>query len=185
MKKSTAKLRVGGARALNTAQAPSGVSAGAQAPSGVSAGARALDAVSAFARFFMAVVWLYAGAAKLGDHMAVTQSIRAYGLFSLPQSDFLARIIGPMEIAGGLILLLGLFLRQASAVAVIVLLAFIAGIAQAWARGLVIDCGCFSTADSNPQQAMNYLATILRDLAFLGLTCWTIVRPWKKLAVYP
>ena len=45
----------------------------------------------------------------------------------------------------GALLLAGLLTRGAAAVAGLLMLVFVAGIASAWARGLSIDCGCFGT----------------------------------------
>ena len=35
------------------------------------------------------------------------------------------------------------------------------------------------------EQAMDYFITILRDLAFLALTLWTVYRPFQRFALYP
>ena len=123
-----------------------------------------LDAISAFARFFMAYIWISAGIPKLNDHLNMTQAITAYEIFTPYWSDLLARLIGPLEIAGGVLLLL---------------------VGQAWLRGLSIDCGCFNIEPNLDQQAMDYFVTILRDLAFLALTLWTVYRPFKRFALYP
>lgn len=148
-------------------------------------GRRILDVISAVARFYMAYVWISAGIPKLDNHMNMTQAIMAYEIFTPYWSDLLARVIGPLEIAGGVFLLLGIFLRRASKVASVVLVLFIIGIGQAWARGLAIDCGCFNIEPNLDKQAMDYFITILRDLAYLALTLWTVYRPFKRFALYP
>lgn len=143
-----------------------------------------LDVISAIARFYMAYVWIHAGIAKLGKHMEMTQAITAYKIFTPEWSGYLAQLIGPLEIAGGVFLLLGLFLRSSSKVATIVLILFMIGISQAWARGLAIDCGCFNVDGLSDDQTMDYVKTLLRDTAYLALTIWTIWRPFKRFAVY-
>lgn len=144
-----------------------------------------LDVVSAVARFGMAAMWIAAGATKLNDHMNMTQAIVAYEIFTPQWADWLARLIGPLEIAGGLLLLLGIFLRQSSKVATGVLVLFIIGIGQAWARGLAIDCGCFSIEPNLDQAAMDYFVTILRDIVFIMLSLWTVYRPFTRFSLYP
>ena len=62
-----------------------------------------LDVVSAFARFYMAYIWIKAGVAKLGEPLSVMQSIKAYEIFTLEWSGYLANIIGPLEIIGGVL----------------------------------------------------------------------------------
>ncbi|MEJ5929142.1 MauE/DoxX family redox-associated membrane protein [Corynebacterium sp. H128] len=143
-----------------------------------------LDVISAIARFYMAYVWIHAGTAKLGNHMEMTQAITAYKIFTPEWSGYLAQLIGPLELAGGVLLLLGLFLRQSSKVAAVVLVLFMVGISQAWARGLAIDCGCFNVQGLNDAQTMDYVKTLARDVGYLFLTGWTIWRPFRRFAIY-
>lgn len=144
-----------------------------------------LDCVSAFARFYMAYIWISAGLSKLNQHATVAMTIRNYDIFTGEWSNFLAQIIGPLEIMGGVLLLLGLFLKPANKLAIIVLTLFVIGIGQAWLRGLEIDCGCFETDPTESDGPMNYAVTILRDFFYIFLSGWTIVRPFKKFAIYP
>lgn len=144
-----------------------------------------LDLLSAFARFFMAYIWIAAGVEKLNKHFTMTQTIEAYQIFTPEWSHYLAYLIGPLEIAGGVLLLLGLFMRPAAKVGIIVLVLFMIGIGQAWARGLDIDCGCFEVDPANTDQVMDYVKTLGRDLFFLVLMVWIWVRPFKKFAIYP
>ena len=144
-----------------------------------------LDIISFIARFGMAWVWIEAGVHKLGKTLDMTQAIKGYGIFTPEWAGYLATVIGPLEVIGGVLLLLGLFLRRSSIVATIVLLLFMVGIAQAWARGLDIDCGCFGYDAQNPDRGMDYAKTLLRDAAYLFFTVWTIKRPFTKFALHP
>ncbi|WP_425292307.1 MauE/DoxX family redox-associated membrane protein [Corynebacterium mayonis] len=131
----------------------------------------------------MAYIWISAGMSKIGVHMDVTQTIKAYEIFTPAWSDYLARIIGPLEIAGGLLLLLGIKLRWSGWLSIGVLLLFMVGLYSAWARGLVIDCGCFSPGESDT--GTNILATLGRDALYVLITLIMIYRPYKKFALYP
>ena len=144
-----------------------------------------LDVISFIARFYMAWVWIDAGVHKLGKTLDMTQAIKGYDIFTPDWALYLATVIGPLEVIGGVLLLLGLFLRKSSIVATVVLLLFMVGIAQAWARGLDIDCGCFGFDAQNPDRGMDYAKTLLRDAAYLFLTLWTIKRPFTKFALHP
>lgn len=142
-----------------------------------------LDVLSALARFGLAVMWIYSGSTKLGNHMTVTQSIEAYEIFTPYWSNLLANIIGPAEIAGGLILLLGIKIRPAGWVSLVVLVLFVIGLASAYHRGLQIDCGCFGP---QPDSAGgDLLWTIVRDIGLIAVTLFMIYRPFKKFALYP
>lgn len=143
-----------------------------------------LDAISFISRFGLAITWIWAGIHKVGNVMETGQSIQAYQIFTTEWSVFLADIIGPLELAGGIILLIGVFFRQAGWVSTFVLVLFIIGIGQAWSRGLVIDCGCFG--DQNlTDGGMDYLQTILRDVVLIAMSLWTAYRPFKRFAIYP
>jgi hypothetical protein len=58
-----------------------------------------------------------------------------------------------------------------------VLLAFIGGVAQSWARGLTIDCGCFGGGGQVEAGQTQYPQEIARDIGFLLLAVWLVVRP--------
>ncbi|MDO5033004.1 MauE/DoxX family redox-associated membrane protein [Corynebacterium sp.] len=144
-----------------------------------------LDIISAFARFYMAYIWIKAGASKLGENLSVMQSISAYEIFTPEWSTYLSYLIGPLEVCGGLLLLLGLFLRPSAAVGTGVLVLFMIGIGQAWLRGLGIDCGCFSVNPDEEAQVMNYMMTLARDVFYVFLMVWTFKRPFTKFALHP
>lgn len=147
---------------------------------------RALDIVSFVARFYMAYIWIVAGLSKIFEStMTTTQTIQAYEIFTPQWSYYLAHLIGPLELAGGLLLLFGVFLRRSAMVGNIVLVLFIIGVGQAWLRGLELNCGCFTATEAVTNYELEYFQTILRDVFYIGLLTWTIYRPFKKWAVRP
>jgi uncharacterized membrane protein YphA (DoxX/SURF4 family) len=101
--------------------------------------------LATLARLLLGVVWLVAGLAKIGDLDASVRAVRAYRL--LP--EMLAQVVGaalpPAEVLLGLLLVVGLFVRASAVLSALLMSAFVAGIASAWARGLQIDCGCFGS----------------------------------------
>ncbi|MGZ7497328.1 DoxX family protein [Corynebacterium sp. ZY180755] len=147
-------------------------------------GSIVLDVVSFVARFYMAYIWIKAGWSKIGDHMTVMQSVQGYEIFTEQWASYIARVIGPLEIAGGVLLLLGIFLRFSGILSTIVLSLFIIGIAQAWARGIVTDCGCFGATEVDGDVGMNYAKTIARDVFYIFLSMWTVFRPFRKFALH-
>lgn len=132
--------------------------------------------LSTAARLVVAGVFLYAGAAKVGDLAASGRAVSAYQL--LP-SD-VARVVGAalpfVELALGVLLLVGLATRLAAAVAAGLLAVFIAGIASAWARGLSIDCGCFGSGGQLAAgQRPSYGPEVARDAALLLAATFLVV----------
>ncbi|MDN5760064.1 MAG: DoxX family membrane protein, partial [Tomitella sp.] len=98
--------------------------------------------VSLLARLGLAAVWLISGWAKASDAQESMVAVRAYDL--VPESMVRTVAIGlpSLELALGLLLLLGLGVRWTAVVSALLLLVLIAGVAAAWARGLQIACGC-------------------------------------------
>ena len=140
--------------------------------------------ISTAARLGLAAVWLVAGGLKVGDLAGSGRAVNAYRLFPYE----VAKVIGAaqpfLEIALGLLLLVGLAVRLCAGISAGLLVIFIAGIASAWARGLQIDCGCFSTggqlaAGQTPQYAWD----LVRDTGFLVLSGILLWRPRTRFSI--
>ncbi|MFC5939861.1 MauE/DoxX family redox-associated membrane protein [Corynebacterium choanae] len=139
--------------------------------------------VSAISRFGLALVWLVSGGSKIIDPLATKQSIYAYQLFSPQMVNFIGTALPPVEIALGVMLLIGLLIRPVGAISAVIFVGFIAGIASAWARGLTIDCGCFGTGGDNPNvTGWTYAGEILRDLLFVAMAIVCVWRPFQRFA---
>lgn len=140
--------------------------------------------VSLAARLALAAVWLYAASTKLGRPLTSARAVQAYEIFPYDVAGLIGQALPIVELALGLLLLIGLFTRPMAAVSTVLLLAFIAGIASAWARGLSIDCGCFGGGGALAwDQEPAYRQEMLRDVGFLVLAAWLVARPKSPLAV--
>src|SRR5271165_6682866 len=95
------------------------------------------------ARVILGGVWIWAGLAKLSDADAAVRAVRAYRILPEVLVKPFAWGLPMVEIALGVLLIVGLGSRIAAGISGVVLIVFIAGIASVWARGLQIDCGCF------------------------------------------
>jgi len=135
------------------------------------------------ARLCMAAVWFISGIAKAVDPRTTLVAVRAYQLFPDSVAELLAAVLPYFEIALGLLLVLGLATRLAAVLSAVLLVAFIAGVISAAARGLSIDCGCFGGGGDVGSDQTAYTAEILRDLGFLLLAGYLIVRPSSPLSV--
>ncbi|MFL6096353.1 MAG: MauE/DoxX family redox-associated membrane protein [Blastococcus sp.] len=133
------------------------------------------------ARLLLGGVFVVAGVLKLPDPAAAVRAVRAYRL--LPES-----LVGPVafglpviEIAVGLALLLGVFVRTASIASAVLLAVFIGAVGSAWARGLQIDCGCFGNGGQVAAGETSYPLEVLRDvgllLVALALARWPASHP--------
>lgn len=139
-----------------------------------------LEWISTLARLVLAGVFIVAGAIKVLDPQTSVQAVRAYEL--LPEG--IGTVVGwglPfLEIALGLLLAAGLFVRTTAVIVAVVLVAFIAAVASAAARGLSIDCGCFGGGGAVAPEDTTYALEIVRDLCFLALAGWLIWRPTSR-----
>lgn len=142
-----------------------------------------LDLVGTVARLGLAAVWLISGTLKAVDLDQTVVAVRAYDVLPRAAVDVVAAILPFFEIALGLLLLLGIGTRLVAVVSGAVLLVFIAGVTQAWARGLSIDCGCFGGGGAVAPGATAYLQEIVRDVGFLALAAWLVVRPHTRLSM--
>ncbi|MGW4497920.1 MauE/DoxX family redox-associated membrane protein [Micromonospora sp. NPDC004336] len=130
------------------------------------------------ARLGLAAVWLVAGGSKVGDLAASGRAVNAYEVMPYDVATVIGAALPFVELALGVLLLLGLATRLSAAVSAALLVVFVAGIASAWSRGLAIDCGCFGSGGQLAQgQAPSYLPEILRDLGFLALAGFLLIWP--------
>lgn len=146
-------------------------------------GFRWLRWVSLIARLGLVVVFGWSGAIKAGDPIGTETAVRAYSL--LPDSLVrpAAAVLPWFEIALALLLLVGLAVRLAAVLSALLLIAFIAGVISAAARGLSIDCGCFGGGGAVAPGETRYAEEIVRDVGFLVLAAFLIWWPGSPLSV--
>jgi uncharacterized membrane protein YphA (DoxX/SURF4 family) len=138
---------------------------------------RLLDVVGLVVRLFLGAVLVYAGAVKVGHPLTAERAVQAYEIFPLGVAGLIGQALPFLEIVLGVLLLLGLFTRPVAAVATLLMLAFIVGISQAWARGLTIDCGCFGGGGRIGEADTRYPQEIARDAVFALAGAWLVWRP--------
>ena len=144
--------------------------------------ARVRDIVGTVARLGLAAVFLVSGVLKAIDPDATYVAVRAYDVLPKLGVALVAGVLPWLEIAIGLLLLVGIATRAVAVVSAVLLLAFMAGVTQAWARGLSIDCGCFGGGGAVDPGQTTYGLELLRDAGFLLMAGWLVVRP-RTLAV--
>ncbi len=144
---------------------------------------RTLDGVGTLARLGLAAVWLISGVPKALDPDQTYIAVRAYDVLPPLGVELVAGILPWFEIALAMLLLGGLGVRAAAVVSGLLLLVFMVGVAQAWARGLTIDCGCFGGGGQVEPGETAYAAELARDTGFLLLAAWLTVRPRTWFAV--
>jgi uncharacterized membrane protein YphA (DoxX/SURF4 family) len=135
------------------------------------------DWIGLAARLVTGGVWIVAGLLKLPDPAESVRAVRAYDL--LPESvvPAVGYALPVVEVVVGVCLVLGLLTRTMGVVSALLFVAFIIGIASAWARGLEIDCGCFGGGGQLDGASAKYPGEIARDVGLLLASLWLVVRP--------
>ena len=129
------------------------------------------------ARLVVGGVWIAAGWLKVSDGAASVRAVRAYDL--LPESvvPTVGHALPAVEIVVGLALVAGALTRVAAVVSALLFVAFVIGIASAWARGLQSDCGCFGGGGFDAKATDKYPWEIARDVGLLLLSAYLVWRP--------
>lgn len=101
---------------------------------------------TAACRWLLGGVLLTAGLSKLGTTHELAKLLANYRLLPISWNFPLAMVVPPLEMMLGLCLVLGVMVRAASTGSVGLTLAFTGFVGSALARGLNVECGCFSGA---------------------------------------
>ena len=112
-------------------------------------------------RLALAGVFLYAGIAKAWNPQEFGLEIARYRMVPHNLINVMAITLPWVEIAAGVLLVVGLWARAAALACTGMMVVFIAAIISALQRGLDISCGCFGDGD---QAARLSQATLWRDL---------------------
>lgn len=144
---------------------------------------RALDVAGLAVRLGLAAVWLVSGGLKVVDPDGTRVAVGAYDVLPGGLVAPVATALPLVELALGTVLLVGAFTRVAAVASMLLLVVLMAGVAQAWARGLTIDCGCFGGGGAVSAADTRYPQELARDTGFLALAAWLLVRPATALSL--
>jgi uncharacterized membrane protein YphA (DoxX/SURF4 family) len=145
--------------------------------------ARLLDVIGTLARFGLAAVWLVSGLLKAMDPDQTYVAVRAYDVLPEAGVEVVAALLPWIELALGVLLLAGVGTRLVAGLSAVLLVVFVAGVTQAWARGLAIDCGCFGGGGAVEPGQTTYVQELLRDAGFLLMAGWLVARPHTLVAL--
>jgi putative oxidoreductase len=115
-------------------------------------------------RWVLAIVFIFAGVAKLQDASAFATSIARFQLAPIFLVHPLALGLPPLEMLCGLALLVGRWKRQASFAILVLGFLFLGALLSAAVRGIEVECHCFGAAATEP-----IWRPIVRDLFLLAV----------------
>ena len=135
------------------------------------------------ARLILGGVLFLAGFLKVDEPDKSQMAVRAYEMLPISVANLLGLVLPFVEVAIGALLILGSLTRFMAALGGFTMVIFIIAIAQAWARGLNIDCGCFGGGGTVAPGETKYLQEILRDLGLVFLAIYLIRYPLTKFSL--
>lgn len=135
-------------------------------------------------RLGLAAVWLAAGLVKITDLSGSVRSVYAFKILPYGLSQVVGAAQPMLEILLGVVLLVGVAVRLVAAISTVLLLIYIGGIISVWARGLRIDCGCFSSGGTLAAgQTPSYGWDILRDSGLVVLALLVFFWPRSRVSL--
>jgi len=123
-------------------------------------------------RIIIGGLFIYASIYKIMNPLAFAKIIHNYRLVPPDLINSMAIILPWIELISGVCLIVGFKFRGANLLIISMLVVFIIALSVSYARGININCGCFSSA-ANVKS--NLLARIIEDVLML-LGCIIISR---------
>ena len=113
--------------------------------------------IGLLARLVLGGVLLVAGYLKVFTPDKSMMAVRAYEILPIWLANILGIVLPWLEVGAGVLLIIGVGVRYAAMFGAGLMVLFIIAIAQAWARGLSIDCGCFGGGGTVDPSETKYL----------------------------
>jgi uncharacterized membrane protein YphA (DoxX/SURF4 family) len=120
----------------------------------------------------LGAVFVAAAIPKIADPPAFAHMIYNYRLVPGALVNGLALLMPWLELLVGIVLILGVWRREAALIAALLLVVFLGAIGWNLARGHAVDCGCFDvrSAGKTPEQLLSEMKwVLLRDVGLLIL----------------
>jgi uncharacterized membrane protein YphA (DoxX/SURF4 family) len=125
------------------------------------------------ARLVIGGLFVYASVHKIVDPVEFAAMIRNYMIIPPAWSNFLALTLPWIEIGAGSFLILGIQTRPAALLTTGMLGVFLSALIYAYAIGLDIDCGCFSSAASSTGRVGLY--HLVRDTSLFLISLFIVL----------
>ena len=143
--------------------------------------------ITLVARLVLGGVLLAAGGLKVFKPTESANAVAAYKLMPTELAHLIGYALPWLEVAIALLLIFGIMVRPAAVVSGVIMVVFIGAIASVWARGMLIDCGCFGGGgEIDPSLASQvrrtYFIEIMRDLGLALTALYLYFFPYGKLS---
>ena len=144
--------------------------------------------ITVLARLVLGGVLLAAGGLKVFKPTESANAVAAYKVLPNNLSHVVGYALPWLEVAIALLLIFGYLIRPAAVVSGLIMIVFVAAIASVWARGMLIDCGCFGGGgEIDPSLASEvrrtYFIEIMRDLGLAVAALYLYFFPYGKFSI--
>jgi|TARA_B100001540_G_scaffold90892_1_gene82190 uncharacterized membrane protein YphA (DoxX/SURF4 family) len=134
-------------------------------------------------RLVLGGVFIYASLDKIANPAEFAKAIGNYHVLPFGLENLLALFLPWLELLTGILLIAGIMVDGATILIISMNIVFIFAISQALARGISIECGCFSVSTEGGNNIG--FQTILRDFVYLIMAFIIFYRKDKQLEFYP
>jgi uncharacterized membrane protein YphA (DoxX/SURF4 family) len=138
--------------------------------------------ISLVARLLLGAMWLYYSLPKLTQPTQNIADVRDFQILPSSLITPFAYAQPYVELALGLLLVIGLGTRLVALLSSIILLVYIGGIISLGARGISISCGCGGGGGQVAEGQTRYTLDVLRDLLYLIPALWLLWKPRSKFS---
>jgi len=140
------------------------------------------------ARLLLGGVLLVAGGLKAFVPAEAASAVAAYKILPTQIAHIVGYALPWLEIAIGLLLIIGVAVRLSAIASGAIMIVFIAAIISVWVRGILIDCGCFGGGGAiDPSKAAEvhrtYAIEIARDLGLAVSALYLYFFPYGLFSV--
>lgn len=129
--------------------------------------------------------WLFIAASlhKIIEPSVFALDVATYQFLPYYLVNLFAIVVPWVELLIGAQLLLGVRVRAAALLVALLMLSFIIALLWALYLGLDMSCGCFASQAASADDAISW-ATMLRDLAWLGLSLYVLFLDRRPFGVH-
>jgi putative oxidoreductase len=124
-------------------------------------------------RWYLGCVFVFACAHKIAHPESFAVDIATYGILPLSLVNIMAITLPWMELAAGIMLILGLRARAAALMVFGMMVMFTVALAIALGQGLDLSCGCFASQGAQGEDPIS-AKTVFRDTVWLVLSLYVV-----------
>ncbi|MFQ6612692.1 MAG: MauE/DoxX family redox-associated membrane protein [Fidelibacterota bacterium] len=134
-------------------------------------------------RLVLGVVFIYASVDKIAHPADFAKAVGNYHLLPWGLENFMGLILPWLELLTGIALITGIMVDGSVLLITLMMIMFIAAISLAMARGIDIECGCFSVSEADGAKVG--FRRLFEDFIYLGLALVIMNRRERLFEFFP